>query len=105
MARAEQGRYQLYVLNGCDTFAYLDTAIFDLHAAANPGAPGSRYVDVISNAMPSYFMYMAETSITVLQAAVAMQGTYRQILERTDLSQRSLVEGEEDNLWPTPFRS
>jgi hypothetical protein len=103
LAQVEKGRYQIYVLNGCDTFAYLDDALFDLHARANPGQKGSRTVDVVSNALPSYFIYMAETTLTFLDAVVRKTGTYREILQKTDPSQRSIVQGEEDNRWPAPF--
>jgi len=104
MAQAEKGRYQLYVLNGCDTFAYLDDALFKLHAAANPGEAGSRYVDIVSNSRPAYFAYMADTSVVFLQAIAQASGTFHEILEKTHSSQRALVEGEEDNQWPAPFR-
>lgn len=53
--RYTPGKYQIFLLNGCDSFAYVDTALRDAHHAANPGATPHKYYDVITNAMPSFF--------------------------------------------------
>lgn len=94
------GKYQLFMINGCDSFAYADHSLRDAHAAVNPHAGASKYFDLITNAMPSYFTNNASSNMTVLNALIAGQGTYEQILSRFDINQRAVVTGEEDNGMP-----
>jgi hypothetical protein len=91
------GQYQLFVINGCDTFAYVDDLIMQKHKDKNPGYPDYKFVDVIANTMPSYFSYNTQTAVNVISAAVQSNATYRQILSTFDRSQHAVVFGEEDN--------
>jgi hypothetical protein len=91
------GQYQLFVINGCDTFAYVDDLIMQKHKDKNPGYPDYKFVDVIANTMPSYFSYNTHTAVNVISAAVQSNATYRQILSNFDRSQHAVVFGEEDN--------
>ena len=97
------GKYQLFMINGCDSFAYADHSLRDAHAAVNPNASPSKYFDLITNAMPSYFNNNALANMSILNALLASQGTYQEILSRFDINQRAVVTGEEDNMWPAPF--
>jgi len=36
MGQFEPNQYQIFLINGCDTFAYVDHSLRDAHAAANP---------------------------------------------------------------------
>lgn len=101
--RYTPGKYQIFLLNGCDSFAYVDTALRDAHHAANPGATPHKYYDVITNAMPSFFHMNSAATMAVLRALVFKQKTYRQLLADFDPKQRATVMGEEDNTWPAPF--
>lgn len=103
MGQFVQGQYQLFMVNGCDTFAYVDDALRDAHVAANPNEGVNRYFDMITNAMPSYFYQNAHANMAVIEGLVNKQKTYRQILASFDQSQRAGVTGEEDNRWPLPF--
>lgn len=99
----KKDQYQIYYINGCDTFAYVDDALSDAHMAVNPGEGRYRYFDIITNAMPSPFNGFIQTNLSVVHAMFGMQDTYRTILSRFNSSQKALVMGEEDNKWPNPF--
>ena len=95
-----QGQYAIVFMNGCDTYAYVDDAIFKAQANVNPDDPtGSKYVDVVTNAMPSYFFSMSEASLALFEALLHADDplTYEQIFTRIDRSQVVLVTGEADN--------
>lgn len=98
-----QGQYQLFFVNGCDTFAYVDNALRDAHAAVNPGYGPSKFFDIITNAMPSYFRSNADNNVALIQAFLGRSKTYRQIMSGFDRVQRAVVTGEEDNAFPAPF--
>jgi hypothetical protein len=103
MGSFEKDHYQIYFVNGCDTYAYVDSALEDAHQAVNPDYPASKFFDIITNAMPSYFHANASANLSLLSALSEASKTYREILEDFDRSQRALVTGEEDNRWPKPF--
>ena len=92
-----EGQYQLYFINGCDTFAYIDSALADAHATVNPGFAGTKFFDLITNSMPAYFTDMAPSTITIIKALRDSKLTYRQILAKLPKVQRAVVSGEEDN--------
>ena len=91
------GQYQLFMLNGCDTYAYISEEIMQKHKAVNPNAPDFKFVDIIANSMPSYFHYNSYSAMLVINAAVSGRFTYREILSSFDESQHAVVIGEEDN--------
>jgi hypothetical protein len=103
MGNFQANQYQIFFVNGCDTFGYVGDALGEAHAAVNPGAKKSKYLDIITNSMPSYFHLNARGSITVMSALAGQQLTYRQILQQIDSTQMPVVTGEEDNNWPLPF--
>ena len=98
------GQYQIFFVNGCDTFAYVENSLRDAHAAANPGFGPSKYFDMITNSMPSYFHMNAYGNLTLIKSLLGRQLNYRQILGQIDSSQMPVVTGEEDNLWPNAFQ-
>ena len=94
------GQYAIVFINGCDTIAYLDDALFSAHAAANPGDPdGRQHVDVVVNAMPAFFDGMAASSMALVSALAGEPLTYEEIFRRIDPRQVVMVTGEEDNLY------
>jgi hypothetical protein len=105
MGKFVQGQYQLFLVNGCDTFVYVDDALRDAHVAANPGTEDQKdkYLDVITNAMPSFFHSNSRSNLAVIDGLLGRQKTYRQILASFDVSQRAAVTGEQDNRFPAPF--
>ncbi len=103
MGRFTPGQYQIYFINGCDSFAYVDQALADAHVAVNPEAAPTKYLDIVTNAMPAYFHMNAAANYQFITAMDAKQGTYRQILAAVDSTQRAVVMGEEDNNWPRTF--
>lgn len=95
--RAQKDQYHLIMINSCDTFAYIDDALMLTHKSANPDAPDYKFVDIITNAMPSSFGAMANAAMVIMRGAVTMDQTYRQLLSRLDGNQHASVMGEEDN--------
>ena len=94
------GQYAIVFMNGCDTYAYVDTALADAHAAVNDDDDkGTKYVDVVMNALPSYFHSMANATLALVDGLLAYEApkTYEQIFAGVDRSQVILVSGEEDN--------
>ena len=68
--KVAKGKYQLVYLNGCQSFAYLGTAMHDKHTAANGkdvDPDGTKYLDVVANALPAYGDDGA-TSLTLYRA-------------------------------------
>ena len=97
------GQYQIYLVNGCDTFAYVDYMLRDKHAQANPDFGPDKFFDIITNAMPSYFHMNTHSNMTVIRTLLGQRLTYRQMLSNFDSNQRAAVTGEQDNAWPAPF--
>jgi hypothetical protein len=95
-------KYLVNVVNGCDTFAYVDDTLAVRRAALNPDDPGgSRYMDSITNVLGGYFHSEADTTMLLLDAFVsaaeASPKRYREIFSAVDPTQIMLVTGEEDN--------
>jgi len=96
------GSYQIFFMNGCDTFAYMDTdtTLATTRTPLNPDDPaGTKYMDFVTNAMPAFFSSMPDASMSLLRAlfAPAAPQTYEQIFAHVDPSQVVVVTGEEDN--------
>jgi hypothetical protein len=95
------GQYVMVFMNGCDSYTYIDSALNVSHAAVNPEDPnGTKHVDIITNAMPSYFSSMADSTLDLVEALLAFDApkTYEQIFAAaSDRSRVTLVSGEEDN--------
>lgn len=103
MGHFMQNQWQLFLVNGCDTFAYVDNALRDAHATVNPGYGPSKFFDIVTNAMPSYFSMNPRSNMALINALAEGTKTYREILANFDPSQRAVVTGEEDNKWPAAF--
>jgi hypothetical protein len=103
MGSFEPGQYQIFLINGCDTFAYVDGALTDAHHTVNPDFAPTKFVDMITNAMPSYFHSNSRSNMQVIDALLKKEKTYRDILAGFDRAQRANVTGEEDNRWPLTF--
>ncbi len=101
-----KGRYTLFFFNGCDTFAYLDDKLPGRFATLNPDDPaGTKYLDVATNLMPSYFHAMPEASLALVGALAHPDDpkTYQQMFAQVDAKQVVVVTGEEDNAYaPEP---
>ena len=95
------GQYVMYLSNGCDTFAYVDSTLPDRISAVNGGAPATQFIDTITNAMPGYFTTLPTTSMTLIRGLMNIDApqSYYELLAPIDPSQVALVTGEEDNLF------
>lgn len=99
MGTFEKGQYQIFNVNGCDTFFYVDDALRAAHAAVNPEGKPYEFFDVITNSMPSPFNGMAMVAVSTVRALVEKKLTYREILATYPAMQHAIVMGEEDNAW------
>jgi hypothetical protein len=96
------GKYQILFIDGCDTFAYADNTWQTRRAALNADDPsGSKYLDVVTNAMPAYFTSISDASLALFKALLHPEAplTYPQIFRQVDPSQVVVANGEEDNVF------
>lgn len=95
-------KYQVFFMNGCDTFAYVDGSLAQTRAQLNPDDPtGTKNMEFITNAMPSFFSSMPAASTAVMKGLLSYEQpkTYDKIFEDIDRSEIVLVTGEEDNVF------
>lgn len=100
--RWEAEQYVVVFMNGCDTYAYVDAALAEAHAAVNPDDPnGTKHLDIVTNAMPSLFSSMPYATMALVRGLLSYDQprTYEQIFEDIDSSQVVLVSGEQDNVY------
>lgn len=98
--RFVSGKYQIIFMNGCDTFAYVDGSLAQTRAVLNPDDPtGTKYMEFVTNAMPSFFQSMSNASTTLIKGLLSYSTpkTYDKIFEGIDSREVVLVTGEEDN--------
>ena len=98
--RFVSGKYLMLFMNGCDTFAYVDGSLAQKRAPLNPDdVSGTKYMDIITNAMPSYFHEDAPATSALLDGlmSTAQPRTFEQMFASIDRTQVVLVTGEEDN--------
>ncbi len=98
--RFVSGKYLMLFMNGCDTFAYVDGSLAQKRAPLNPDDPsGTKYMDIITNAMPSYFHEDAPATTALIDGlmSTAQPKTFEQMFTSIDATQVVLVTGEEDN--------
>ena len=97
-----EGQYAVIFMNGCDTYAYVDSALFDAHAAVNGDDDrGTKYADLVTNALPSFFSSMPMATMALVRGLLGFKDpqTYEQMFRDVDRSQVILVSGEEDNVF------
>jgi hypothetical protein len=101
------GKYQLFFLNGCDTFAYQDETLAQARAPLNADDPsGTKYMEILTNAMPAYFSAMPTASMALLGALMnpASPLGYGSIFKGVDPAQVVVVTGEEDNVFTPSYK-
>ena len=100
--KVAKDKYQLVLLNGCQTFAYIDTTFNDRRIATNTASrdpQGTKYMDIVGNALPGYANNLASMSATLFGAVVKSDQPkhYNQLLESMPASHIVVVFGEDDN--------
>lgn len=103
MSEVKPGKYQLYFINACSSFAYRNRILEKRFRDANTGSPASKYLDMIMNTMPGYFRNIPTDNIHLLSSLVSAKENYFDILAKMSRNQNLIVIGEQDNLWPAPF--
>ena len=102
----ETGQYAIVFMNGCDTYAYVDSSLADAHAEVNSDDDtGSKYMDIVTNALPSFFRSMPDASMALINGLLEYDDprTYESIFRNIDSSEVVLVSGEQDNVYVPGF--
>jgi len=100
--RWQAGQYTVAFINGCDTYAYVDSSLAQARAQLNPDDPtGTKHLDIATNAMPSFFASNAGNNVAFITSLmnIAEPLTFEQIFKLIDSSQVIVVSGEEDNIF------
>jgi hypothetical protein len=102
----ETGQYAIVFMNGCDTYAYVDSSLADAHADVNSDDDtGTKYMDIVTNAMPSFFHSMPDASLALIKGLMQVDDpmTYESMFRNIDSSEVVLVTGEQDNVYVPGF--
>ncbi len=100
MGKFKSGQYQIFYMNGCDTFAYVDGSMAQTRARLNPDDPtGTKYMEILTNSMPPNWDSLPLNTMTLVRALADKEHakTYTDILASFDQSGLVTVTGEEDN--------
>ena len=107
--KVTRGKYQLVLVNSCESFALMDTTMTDRRRQVNGRRDphGTRFLDVMGNARPGYANNLASVSNEILLATLnaSIPLDYSSLLARMPESHAAAVYGEEDNAfdpdsWP-----
>jgi hypothetical protein len=96
------GKYQILFLDGCDTFTYADDTWARRRAVLNADdVSGTKYLDVVTNAMPAYFSSISDASMALVRALMHPEAplTYAQIFKSVNPDHVIVATGEEDNVF------
>lgn len=96
------GHYLMMFMNGCDTYAYVDGYMAEERAKLNADDPsGTKYLDIVTNAMPSFFHSMPNASMALIKSLLKHDApqTYEAMFKLVDSAQVIVVTGEEDNVY------
>jgi hypothetical protein len=101
LGKHKAGQYQLFVYDGCDTFAYIDRSLFDKKRTANGAEDpnGTRDMDIILNALPAPWT-TGDPSVLKLTRSLlddAKPTSFEKALELFPKSGAPVVVGDEDN--------
>ncbi|MBL4633297.1 MAG: PPC domain-containing protein [Kofleriaceae bacterium] len=100
------GQYAIVFMNGCDTYAYVDSSLGDAHSAVNSDDPdGTKYLDIVTNALPSFFRSMPVATTALIEGLLSTDDpmTYESIFRGIDSAEVVLVSGEQDNVYVPGF--
>ncbi|MFT5431402.1 MAG: hypothetical protein ACI9OJ_002097 [Myxococcota bacterium] len=95
-------QYTIVFMNGCDTYAYVDSALAEPRMELNDDDPnGTRYLDMVMNALPSPSALADENTLAIFDGLLAFETpkTFEQIFLGIGKRQVVLVSGEEDNVY------
>lgn len=80
--------YQLVYWGGCNSYAYYSQPFFDMKRNESSDPFGTKGLDLITNALPSYFSLNAINASIVFEALVNMdqQITYQSMVQRIEIA-------------------
>ncbi len=102
MGKFKKGKYQIFYMNGCDTFAYVDGSLAQARAVLNPDDPkGTKYMEILTNSMPPNWDSLPNNTVALVRGLRAFDKplNYEQLLATFDQSGIVTVTGEEDNTY------
>lgn len=92
------GQYQIYFMEACNTFAYVDRTIFDRRAENNADDPqGTRHLDFLGTGLPSPFGVTPNSLHHVVKSLIERNASYEDILRGLPSVEMPVVVGDEDN--------
>jgi len=100
--RWKRKQYAIVFLNGSNSWSYIDSDFLAARRQLNPDdATGFRYLDIVANAMPPYFMAMPAATMALIRGLASRDAprTYEEIFAAVDPSQLVMVTGEDDNVF------
>ncbi|MDB4994557.1 MAG: Alkaline serine protease [Myxococcaceae bacterium] len=100
MGTFKKGQYQLFYMNGCDTFAYVDGTMAQTRAKLNADDPtGTKYMEILTNSMPPNWDSLPINTVALTKGLLKYDApmNYLSILKTFDQSGIVTVTGEEDN--------
>jgi hypothetical protein len=100
------GQYAIVFMNGCDTYAYVDSSLAEAHANINADDPnGTKYLDIVTNAMPSFFRSMPSATTALIEGLLSYDDpqTFEAMFRDVDSAEVVLVSGEQDNEYVPGF--
>ncbi len=99
----ERGQYQIWFLDGCNSLGYVDASFTERRRTANgrTDPKGTKFLDLIGNALPSQWPWDESTSFKLVRALSNPDApkTYDQILDEFPSNQVAAVIGDEDNTY------
>lgn len=96
----EAGRYQVFFIDGCSTFAYLDSTLVDRRIEVNGpevDPSGTKFLDVIINAQPVPWYSGADNLWHILDHMTGGESTFYDVISTMSQAGSPVVTGEEDN--------
>lgn len=102
LGKFKAGQYQVFVYDGCDTFAYIDKTLFDKKKAANGVAndpEGTKDLDLVLNALPTPWTSGDPSVLKLTRALIddARPTKFEAILQMFPRSAAPVIVGDEDN--------
>lgn len=95
-----KGKYLIFSVMGCDSFAYVDGSLAKARFEVNPDDPsGTKYLDIITNNLPANPTWLSQAAVSLITGVINPQKpyTYQSILKGFERNHSAVVTGDEDN--------
>jgi len=95
-----KGKYLIFSVMGCDSFAYVDGSLAQARSQVNLDDPsGTKLLDIITNNMPANPTWLVQAAVSLITGVINPDKphTYQQILRGFERNHSAVVTGDEDN--------